>query len=162
RARAIPLVAWVQDVYPEIAIAFGVLREGQAAARALAAAARWGHRLARLSVVLSDGMADRVAAQGQDRARIRVIPNWAAGAARAPGREPVGRRRSPRLAAPRPRRTAGAEQALRRARRRPPAAVRRPRAMRARHGDPPRAGRLAAAALGRGWRHRRAVPSRRR
>jgi glycosyltransferase involved in cell wall biosynthesis len=35
-------------------------------------------------VVLSDGMADRIEAQGQRRERIRVIPNWADGKSIAP------------------------------------------------------------------------------
>ncbi|MBM4375819.1 MAG: glycosyltransferase family 4 protein [Deltaproteobacteria bacterium] len=79
KARGIPLVPWVQDVYPEVAVAFGVLQETTMAARALAAVGRASHRAARLTVTLSEGMAERVVAQGQARERIRVIPNWSDG-----------------------------------------------------------------------------------
>lgn len=80
RARKVPLVTWIQDVYPEVAVAFGVLPPAHLATRALKFAARASHRAATLGVVLSDGMAERVVAQGQPRARLRVIPNWADGA----------------------------------------------------------------------------------
>ncbi len=77
--RRAPLVAWVQDVYPEIAVAFGVLGERAPVTRALARAAKLTHRAARFSVALSDGMAERLFAQGQAAERVRVVPNWADG-----------------------------------------------------------------------------------
>lgn len=79
RARNVPLVTWIQDVYPEVAVAFGVLGRNSVSTRGLELAARATHRAARLGVVLSEGMADRVVAQGQDRSRLRVIPNWSDG-----------------------------------------------------------------------------------
>ena len=84
RARGVPLVTWIQDVYPEVAVAFGVLGANHPATRALELAARASHRAARLGVVLSEGMASRVVAQGQRADRLRVIPNWSDSALIAP------------------------------------------------------------------------------
>lgn len=78
-ARGVPLVPWVQDVYPEVAVAFGLFGADSPAARGFAALARGSHRAARLTVVLSEGMGERIVAQGQDPARVRVIPNWSDG-----------------------------------------------------------------------------------
>lgn len=83
-ARRVPLVTWVQDVYPDVAVAFGVLGARSPAALALGGAARGAHAASRRIVALSAGMADRLAAQGAARERLRVIPNWADGAALAP------------------------------------------------------------------------------
>ncbi len=76
RARSVPLVTWVQDVYPEIAVAFGVVRAGHPAVRALELLNRLTYAQARTTVVLSEGMARRVIAQGQDPERVVVVPNW--------------------------------------------------------------------------------------
>lgn len=84
RARGIPLVTWIQDVYPEVAVAFGLLGQAHPVTRALRLAAKASHRAASRGVVLSEGMAARVLAQGQDRSRLRVIQNWSDGAAIAP------------------------------------------------------------------------------
>src|SRR5690606_34916811 len=73
-----------QDVYPEIAIAFGVLSKRHPAVPALRLMARGTHRLARRSVALSDGMGERLVAQGQGPERVRVIHNWADGQAIRP------------------------------------------------------------------------------
>jgi glycosyltransferase involved in cell wall biosynthesis len=81
RARGVPLVTWVQDVYPEIAVAFGVLGPRHPAVPALHLLATAAHRQARFSVALSRGMARRLEAQGQAPERIRVIHNWADGQA---------------------------------------------------------------------------------
>jgi colanic acid biosynthesis glycosyl transferase WcaI len=77
--RRIPLVTWVQDVYPEIAAAFGVISPQSASYRLLSRAAKTTHTLTSQIVGLSVGMAERLVMQGADPARIRVIPNWADG-----------------------------------------------------------------------------------
>jgi colanic acid biosynthesis glycosyl transferase WcaI len=84
RLRGVPLVTWVQDVYPEIAVAFGVLGPRHPAVPVLYGMAKVAHAQARFSVALSDGMARRLEAQGQVRSRIRVIHNWADGQAVVP------------------------------------------------------------------------------
>jgi glycosyltransferase involved in cell wall biosynthesis len=83
-ARRIPMVIWMQDIYPELAIAFGVLPERGAATETLRVLMRMTHRLARFTVALSEGMAERIERQGQVRERIRVIQNWADSGALAP------------------------------------------------------------------------------
>jgi glycosyltransferase involved in cell wall biosynthesis len=89
--RGVPLVPWVQDVYPEVAVAFGVLGASSGTVRALSAVARASHRAARLTVVLSRGMAERVVAQGQDHDRVRVIPNWSDGRLVHPSKDGAAR-----------------------------------------------------------------------
>jgi glycosyltransferase involved in cell wall biosynthesis len=79
RLRRIPLVTWVQDVYPEIAAQFGVLSATSAAYLGFRSSAAAAHRLTTRIVALSDGMAERLVAQGAARSALRTIPNWADG-----------------------------------------------------------------------------------
>jgi colanic acid biosynthesis glycosyl transferase WcaI len=78
-ARRIPLVSWVQDVYPDLAIHLGMLPAGTLASAPLTALSRATDRASRFIVALSDGMAERLAARGAARKNLRVIPNWADG-----------------------------------------------------------------------------------
>jgi colanic acid biosynthesis glycosyl transferase WcaI len=78
-ARRIPLVTWVQDVYPDVAVAFGVLPPRHPAVSVLAGVQRLTHGASRRIVALSAGMADRLRSQGAAPERIRVVPNWADG-----------------------------------------------------------------------------------
>lgn len=77
--RGIPVVSWVQDVYPEVAAAFGVLSERGPAYRALHTLAAATHRGTSRIVALSEGMAERLATQGAPAGRVRVVQNWADG-----------------------------------------------------------------------------------
>ncbi|MEN2785447.1 glycosyltransferase family 4 protein [Sphingomonas qilianensis] len=73
RARGGRLVQWVQDLYPEIASAYGMTAADN---RALRAIRNWSfHRADRL-VVIGGLMAARVAAMGIPHDRITVIANW--------------------------------------------------------------------------------------
>lgn len=85
KLRGVPLVAWVQDIYPEIAVRLGVLKESHPAVPILDHAARLTYRSSRAVVALSEGMADRLASLGAPRDKVRVIPNWADGRALTPG-----------------------------------------------------------------------------
>ncbi|MBK8995836.1 MAG: glycosyltransferase family 4 protein [Myxococcales bacterium] len=76
-ARGIPLVTWVQDVYPDVAAEFGVIARGGRVFSALNRVAVATHSASTRIVALSDGMAQRLVAQGAARDCIRVIPNWA-------------------------------------------------------------------------------------
>ena len=78
-ARRVPLVMWAQDVYPDIAVAFGLISATSPAAIGLSALMRLTYRSSSRVVVLSRGMGDRLAAQGAPRDRLRVIPNWSDG-----------------------------------------------------------------------------------
>lgn len=84
KARTVPLVTWVQDVYPEVAVAFGLFSDRHPASFGLRALNRAAHHVARRTVALSAGMADRLVAQGQARERVRVVPNWSDGQAIRP------------------------------------------------------------------------------
>ncbi len=77
--RDVPLVSWVQDIYPDLAVRLGVLPEKHPAVSALHTASVLAHRRSRLSVALSDGMARHVSVHGQVDRGIRGIPNWADG-----------------------------------------------------------------------------------
>ncbi|MCL4752363.1 MAG: glycosyltransferase family 4 protein [Myxococcales bacterium] len=77
--RGVPVVCWVQDVYPEVAAAFGVLPETARAYRALHALAAATHQGTTRVVALSDGMAERLVGQRAPRERLRVVQNWADG-----------------------------------------------------------------------------------
>jgi glycosyltransferase involved in cell wall biosynthesis len=78
--RGTKLVYWVQDLYPEIAVAFGALREGSFAARAMASVSRRVLRAAERVVVLGDAMAQRVVSAAGSPVKVTVIPNWTDGA----------------------------------------------------------------------------------
>lgn len=72
--RRVPMVFEVRDLWPELPIAVGALRNPllRAGARGLE---RFAYRNADRVVALSPGMADGVAATGFPRERIAVIPN---------------------------------------------------------------------------------------
>jgi glycosyltransferase involved in cell wall biosynthesis len=78
RART-PVVALVQDLYPDIAVRLGVVGRGGLVHRAWGLAGAASLRAATRVITLSQPMADEVARYGVGRERIDVIPNWALG-----------------------------------------------------------------------------------
>ncbi|SFU46930.1 Glycosyltransferase involved in cell wall bisynthesis [Methylobacterium sp. 174MFSha1.1] len=90
RLRGARLVNWLQDLFPEVAQAFGIGGGGRLAyARRLAYALLAGLRdaslrMAAANVVIGHAMAARVEARGIARSTIRLIPNWADRAAVRP------------------------------------------------------------------------------
>jgi colanic acid biosynthesis glycosyl transferase WcaI len=81
RLRGAKVVNWLQDVFPEVALALG-LGTGRLS-RPLFAAMRWlrnrSLRHAAANVVLGSRMAEKIGALGLDRQRIQIIPNWSDG-----------------------------------------------------------------------------------
>lgn len=73
------LVYWVQDLYPEVAVAFGALPERGLATRAMRAASRVVMRRSDRIVVLGERMGERCVLAGANPEKIVVIPNWADG-----------------------------------------------------------------------------------
>ena len=75
------LVNWLQDIFPEVAEALGVGRSKLArfSHRAMRSLRNYSLRRAEVNVVLGERMAEHVEAQGIERARIRIIANWADG-----------------------------------------------------------------------------------
>lgn len=84
KSRGIPLVAWVQDVYPQIAVELGILNRGAPTVALLDRIARITYRSSDAIVALSQGMRERLASFGAPRDRVHVIPNWADGSALLP------------------------------------------------------------------------------
>lgn len=81
RRRGAKLVNWVQDAFPEVALALGVRVPFAGALRALR---NRSMRAAEMNVVLGERMARWARAQGVPDERIAVIPNWADGDAIRP------------------------------------------------------------------------------
>lgn len=74
-----PYVYWVMDLYPEVAVAAGVMRPGGVAERVSEAFSRSCLRRAARVVALGRCMRERILAKGVDPARVELIPVWADG-----------------------------------------------------------------------------------
>jgi glycosyltransferase involved in cell wall biosynthesis len=72
-------VSWLQDVYPELAVEFGVLGPRSPATWVFERISQATLRRADGVVVLGEAMADRVRVKGVEAERIHVVPNWADG-----------------------------------------------------------------------------------
>ncbi|MBI3273462.1 MAG: glycosyltransferase family 4 protein [Planctomycetes bacterium] len=81
--RGSRFVYWVQDLYPDTAVALGLLGAGWKSG-ALEALSRASLRGADRVVALGEGMRARVLGKGVEAGRARVIPNWSDGAQVAP------------------------------------------------------------------------------
>lgn len=76
-------VCWLQDVFPEIAVRAGVLRDG-VVALLLKRMARWSLRKSDRVIVVGRCMERRLLTSGISKDRVRLIPNWADGEHLAP------------------------------------------------------------------------------
>jgi hypothetical protein len=72
-------VIWSQDVYPDVAIGVGVIREKGIPARIAGWLAGWAYKRADLIIALGDRMANRLVARGARAEQIRVVHNWTDG-----------------------------------------------------------------------------------
>ncbi|NQU44130.1 glycosyltransferase family 4 protein [bacterium] len=81
RIRGVPVVLIVHDVYPEIAVALGMIRLGSLVEQISLVLSRWAYRGAARIVALGECMADVLRDQlpGDERGKVVVIPNWADG-----------------------------------------------------------------------------------
>jgi colanic acid biosynthesis glycosyl transferase WcaI len=77
RVRRARLVNWLQDVFPEVAVALGMHAMPGWAAKALRSLRDRSLRGAAINIVLGERMRDHLLALGIDAERIRVVPNWA-------------------------------------------------------------------------------------
>ena len=86
RLRRLRVVSLVQDIYPDVAVSLGALRERSIVTRLLNRIGRFTLRRSNRIVVLGECMRERIIAKvGQDAsARIDVIHNWADGEEIAP------------------------------------------------------------------------------
>lgn len=72
-------VSWCQDIYPEVAIRLGILKERSLPAIFLNVLSRWGLRSADGVVAVGEFMAEILRQKGIAPEKIRVIHNWADG-----------------------------------------------------------------------------------
>ena len=79
RRKGTKLVYWVQDLYPEIAVAFGAIGESALHTRAMASVSRRVMQASAQVVVLGEAMREKAVAAGAHPDRVSVIPNWADG-----------------------------------------------------------------------------------
>jgi glycosyltransferase involved in cell wall biosynthesis len=77
KLRGAVLVNWLQDLFPEVAVALAPDTMPRLLERGLLAARDDSLRRAAMNVVLSEGMRARLLARGIAPERVRVIPNWA-------------------------------------------------------------------------------------
>jgi glycosyltransferase involved in cell wall biosynthesis len=78
--RGCHLVNWLQDLFPEVAVALNVGgRLGAVFFRIARPFRNWSLKEARTNVVVGRSMADRLLEQGIARKKIRIIENWAEG-----------------------------------------------------------------------------------
>jgi colanic acid biosynthesis glycosyl transferase WcaI len=75
-ARRARFIYWVQDLYPDVAVAFGVLPPRGPATRAFEQLSRASLRLADRVVAIGEVMGERLRAKGVDAERLRIIHNW--------------------------------------------------------------------------------------
>jgi colanic acid biosynthesis glycosyl transferase WcaI len=76
RTRQVRIVNWLQDVYPEVAVRFGVRFTRGRAGDFLVRLRDRSLRNAAANVVLGSRMAAYIESRGVPRASIRLIPNW--------------------------------------------------------------------------------------
>ena len=84
-------VYWVMDLYPDVAVACGVMRESSLLVRVLERVNRWCLRRADRAVVLGRCMEERVRAKGVDHGQVVRIGVWSDQAEIAP----IGREENP-------------------------------------------------------------------
>ncbi len=74
--RKFKLVHWAQDIYPEIAVSVGVIKEGKRSTKLLEWVSSWGLRQYDQVICIGRCMHDRMLARGIDESALTVIPNW--------------------------------------------------------------------------------------
>ncbi len=84
RVKRCACVYWVMDLYPDVPVAFGVLKRGGVAARGLEWVHRYVMRRVDRAVVLGRCMRDRVEGKGVPASRLALIRPWADAAELAP------------------------------------------------------------------------------
>jgi glycosyltransferase involved in cell wall biosynthesis len=77
KRRRVPFILDVRDLWPEIAVALGLMREGSFIHRYLSGIVRHAYHAASAIIVTTHGDADAVAKWGIDPGRIKLIPNGA-------------------------------------------------------------------------------------
>lgn len=77
KLRGVRHVSWEMDVYPDIAVELGVLRENSQFTRWIRRLADWSRRNADAVVGIGDDMRDILIASGLSAQKVVVVHNWA-------------------------------------------------------------------------------------
>src|SRR5579859_4095287 len=77
RIRGVPFVLEVRDLWPEAIVELGLMRRDSFGVRVLQRLAHFLYQQAARVVVVTEGFAERIVAQGVPRSKIAVIPNGA-------------------------------------------------------------------------------------
>ena len=89
KLRGAKLINWLQDIFPEVAERLNIGGPiGRFLAKAVTPFRNWSLRSAKTNVVVGDGMAAHLEAQGISRSKITVINNWADGSLIRPQAQP--------------------------------------------------------------------------
>ena len=81
RRRKTKLICWTMDLYPDIAVTLGLLREGGLMHRALAGVARRIYTAADAVIALGEVMGSKLRRAGTEPEKITVVHNWVPGEA---------------------------------------------------------------------------------
>jgi colanic acid biosynthesis glycosyl transferase WcaI len=81
RLRGTRIVIWTMDLYPEVAVAFGVLKQRSILRTVLARLSRRVYRTSGAIISLGQVMAERLIEAGAPREKIAIIHNWVPGEA---------------------------------------------------------------------------------
>ena len=73
------LVLWTMDLYPEVPVAYGVLKKGSLLHRNLACISRWIYRRASRIISLGEVMTERLVEAGAKTEEIITVHNWVPG-----------------------------------------------------------------------------------
>jgi glycosyltransferase involved in cell wall biosynthesis len=74
--RKTKLILWTMDLYPEVPVAYGVIRQGSLVHRLLTNKARHLYKHASCIISLGEVMTDRLCEAGADRNKIITVHNW--------------------------------------------------------------------------------------
>jgi len=78
--RRTPHIIWEMDMYPEVAVDTGVLRDRSLVTRCLRTLSRWSRRRANRVIALGECMRNRLIRSGLPEAKVVTAENWADGA----------------------------------------------------------------------------------
>lgn len=70
------LINWVQDLFPEIAVALGMKLFKPAVVYPIVAIRNWSLKVASVNVVLGAAMKEKISGEIGDRSQVEIIPNW--------------------------------------------------------------------------------------
>ena len=74
--KHVPMIYWVMDIYPDVAVRYGVLKKGSNLARILGLVSKKIYRSVEANVVLGRCMQQYIAEKEVDLSKVQLIPLW--------------------------------------------------------------------------------------